>query len=249
MGTKHLTRKEIVREDKIHWALAGTYDWFSNNARLVLIAVGVVAVGLGGAFLWQYLSRSNSAKLQIQYGEALEMFSTPVGAAAQPAPDVTPSRYKFATTAERNQKSLAEFQKIAEDSPRSDVGQYAKYYVALIQHQQGQTAQAKKQLEELIADGRQPMIRNLARNLLAQISEGEKNNQQTVTLLKQILDDATPGFPKQNVLMRLGQSYEALGAKDEAVKQYKRIVTEYPNSQESAEAQTKLDALQKQASK
>jgi predicted negative regulator of RcsB-dependent stress response len=249
VGTKRLTRKEIIREDKIHSALAGTYDWFGRNSTFIIIGVVIVALAFGGAYLWRYFSEASGERLQAEYGQALEIYNAPATSEGQQPPTASPSKFTFATPEERYQKAMAAFAKIADDAPRSDIGQYSKYYVALCRYRLGQTAEAKKELEALAASGSEALIRDLARNVLAEAAQAEKNNQQTVTLLKQILDDSAEGFPKQSVLLQLGQAYEALGNKDEAVKQYKRIVTEYPNSAESQQAQAKLDALQKQASR
>jgi tetratricopeptide (TPR) repeat protein len=247
VGTRHLTRKEIIQEDKIHSVLSRTIEWFTDNARFLAIAVGIVLVVFGSVYLWNYLSKSTSERLQAQFGDALAIYNAPAGADRSTA--ATPTKYSFATTEERHKKALAEFTKIADDSPNSDIGQFARYYVALNQHRLGQTQQARKSLQALLDDADEPTVKTLAANYLAQLSEAEKNTQKAVEFLTKALEGSTPGFPKSAVLMRLGQNYEAMGKTQDAVKQYKRIVTEYPDSPESQDAKARIDALPKETAK
>jgi len=247
VGTRHLTRKEIIHEDKIHSVLARSLEWFTDNSRYLAIAGGLVVVVFGSVYLWNYLSKSTNERLQAQFGEALAIYSAPAGqerTAADP-----PSKYSFASTEERYKKALAEFSKIADDSPRSDIGQFARYYVALNQHKLGRTSEARKTLQALLEDADESIVKTLAANYLAQLSEAEKNNQQAVEYLTKALQDSTPGFPKSTLLYRLGENYEAMGKTQEAAKQYKRIVTEFPDSPESQQAKARIEALPKETAK
>ncbi len=247
MGTRHLTRKEIIQEDKIHSVLSRSMEWFTDNSRYLAIATGLVVVGFASVYLWNYLSKSTNERLQAQFGDALAIYSAPAGQERNAADP--PSKYSFASTEERHKKALAEFSKIAEDSPNSDVGQFARYYVALNQYKLGHASEARKTLQALLEAADEPMVKTLAANYLAQLAEAEKNNQQAVEFLTKTLQDSTPGFPKSTVLFRLGENYEAMGKTQEAVKQYKRIVTEFPDSPESQRAKARIDALPKETAK
>ncbi len=247
MGTRHLTRKEIIHEDKIHSVLSRSVEWFSDNSRSLTIAAALILVAVGGYYLWNYLSRSAGERLQAQFGDALAVYSAPAGTertAADPQ-----SKYSFASAEERHKKALAEFSKIADDSPRSDIGQFARYYVALNQHKLGRTSEARKTLQALLEDSNEPTVKNLAANYLAQLSEAEKNNKQAVEYLTKAMQDSTPGFPKSTLLMRLAENYEAMGQPQEAAKHYKRIVTEFPDSLDAQQAKAKIDALPKETAK
>jgi len=247
VGTRRLTRKEIIQEDKIQSLLRRTTQWFTTNIRLLAIATGVVVVVVTAAYLWVHFSRATSVRLQAQFAEALAIHSAPVG--QEQTAEAPSSKYSFKTEEERHKKALAEFTQIAEDSPKTVVGQFARYYVGLNQHQLGQVAEARKTMEELIDEANEPMVRSLAANYLAQMSEAEKNNQQAIEMLNKALENAAPGFPKSSFLFRLGQNYEALGKTQDAVKQYQRILTEFPDSAESEQARARIDALPKETAK
>jgi tetratricopeptide (TPR) repeat protein len=222
-------------------------EWFTDNSRFLAIAAGVVVVIFGSVYLFNYLSKSTNERLQAQFGDALAIYEAPAG---QDRSTANPqSKYSFASIEERHKKALAEFSKIADDSPKSDIGQYARYYVALNQYKLGHTSEAQKTLQALLEDANQPIVRTLAANYLAQLSEAEKNSQKAVEFLTKALQDSTPGFPKSAVLFRLGQNYETMGKTQEAVKQYKRIVTEFPDSPESQQAKARIDALPKETAK
>jgi len=247
VGTRHLTRKEIIQEDKIHSVLAQTMEWFSANARYLAIGAAIVLIAVGSVYLWNYLSKTTNDRLQVQFGDALAIYGAPAGAERTAAP--APTKYSFASPEERHKKALAEFSKIADDSPGSTIGQFSRYYMALNQHKLGQAAEARKILQSLLEDADEPMVKTLAANYLAQMSESEKNSQKAVEFLNKTLEDSAPGFPKSMVLFRLGQNYEAIGKIQDAVKQYKRIVTEFPDSPESQQAKARIDALPKETAK
>jgi predicted negative regulator of RcsB-dependent stress response len=244
LGTKRLTRKEIVQEDKIHSSLVGLLDWFNKNAKLLAIAGVVVLLAIGGTYLWRHLNRSQNEELQASFADALQIHSAPAGKDATTntaAP--TSNKYSFATTQEREQKALAKFKQIADESPGSDIGQLARYYVALNQYQLGKTAEAKSTLESLVGDADTAVTRNLARGMLIQLSEQANNHEQSIKMLSQILAEPTPAMPKNVVLFQMGQIYETMGKNDEASKRYKEITTEFPNSDEAKQAEAQLARL------
>ncbi len=244
MGTKRLTRKEIVQEDKIHSSLVGIVDWFNANTKLLAIAGVVVVLAVGGTYLWRYLSQSQNEQLQADFADALQIHSAPAGKDAT-ANTTTPiaSKYSFATTQERHTKALAKFKQIADDSPGSEIGQLSRYYVALNQYQLGKTAEAKSTLESLAGDADSAVTRNLARGMLVQLSEEAKNHDQSIKLLSQILAEPTPAMPKNAVLYQMGQIYETMGKPAEASKRYKELTTEFPTSEEARLAETQLAKL------
>jgi tetratricopeptide (TPR) repeat protein len=236
-----LTRKQIVQEDQIHSLLTLTYDWVSKNSKWLASGLGIAAVVWGGAYLWQYYSQSQGDELQRLFGDALEIYSAPLTKDQAPQ-NVTATR-RFQTSEERAQQALEAFSKLAERSPRSEVGAYSRYYVALIQDQQGRKAEAKKALEALSGEDVNSMVRSLALHYLAQLAEQAKDHQSAVRLLNKLLADSAATLPKQTVLFRLGQNYEALGKVEEALKQYQKITSEFPNSEDSRQAQARLDQV------
>jgi predicted negative regulator of RcsB-dependent stress response len=245
VGTRRLTRKEIVQEDKIHSVLARTYQWFGLNYRYVLMGLVAVVAGLTGLYFWQHFSEASGQKLQAEFADALAVHAAPIGADEPATPNAPAPKYRFATDQERHEKALVQFSEIMNRAPRSGIGQFAAYYVALNQHALGKTAEAKQGMERVAENAREPVVRNLARNYLAQISHMENNHEQAAALLSEMLREPTAAFPKQSVLIRLGENYEAQGKHDEALKQYQQVVSDYPDTQESEQAKAKIDDLQK----
>jgi len=243
LGTKRLTRKEIVQEDKIHSSLVGILDWFNANAKLLAIAGVLVLLAIGGTYLWRYMSKSQNEQLQANFADALQIHSAPAGKDAANTTTPTTNKYSFATTQERHTKALAKFKEIADDSPGSEIGQLSRYYVALNQYQLGKKAEAKSTLESLSGDADSPVTRNLARGMLVQLSEEAKTHDQSIKLLEQTLAEPTPAMPKNTVLYQMGQIYETMGKPDEASKRYKELTTEFPTSEEARLAETQLAKL------
>ena len=87
-------------------------------------------------------------------------------------------------------------------------------------------------------------VRNLSRNVLANIALGEENHEEALTYLQQLLGDPTPQVLAQTVLMRIARTHEALGNVDQALENYRKITNDYPTSSQAEEAQSEIDRLE-----
>jgi len=97
-----------------------------------------------------------------------------------------------------------------------------------------------------VRNSAEPQTRNLARHLLASIAESQDDHQLASQLLEAILLEDTVSFPKDTILLRLAQNHEAAGNAEKALTFYTRLTTEYPTSDDSQEAQSRLDQLEKE---
>ena len=247
---RRLTRKEILRKDFIQALLTRGYRWIVRNRKQLTVALLLVLVLLAGLFVWQWSLQGKSEAAEQLFAEALGIHHGTVGTAQpqnspqeQQAP-VPRSRHRFSTAQERAQQALEEFQAIADQYPASQSGQLALYYVALNQQRLGETQKAREILVDLIGRVQTTEIRNLMRHCLAQLAEIDKNHDEAIRILQDILKEAVPPFPLDTVLMRLAQNYEAVGNPDEALKFYKQITAEYPSSPHSESARNRADELE-----
>ncbi|MBI4447327.1 MAG: tetratricopeptide repeat protein [Acidobacteria bacterium] len=243
MGTRKLTRKDIVREDRVHAALSGIYEWSQVHRKWLIVIPAVVLAAILGAYLWRIYQRGRDERLQNDFAEALKIHHATVGSeASQSAP--LPSQHRFATEQERHKKSLERFTEIAQQNPSSPLGLWARYYVALNKNALGEKEEAGKLAAEIVQESDDVQLQNLARYFLAQQAQAEKHFSQAAELLQQILKSSSQTFPKQAILLSLGESYEALGRKEEALKQYRELSSKYPTSEYSRQAQDRIARIE-----
>jgi tetratricopeptide (TPR) repeat protein len=246
LARKHLTRREIVQQDRIELALSGIYNWCSQNRSLLIGILAVFVLTIAGSSTWQYYQGQSSQDLQNRFRETLDLYHAPVGQAAeQPLPENTAViEYRFETDQERLEETLAAFAELAEDSPGSQLGILSRYYTGMIKQQLEQTQEAEDDLNFVIQNAPEPEMQNLARSHLARIAQSQEDREKATTLLEQILIDESDAFPKSIVLMELAQTYEAAGNADEALRYYRRLTVEYPDSVNIELAKTHINQLE-----
>lgn len=248
MAAKRLTRREIVQEDKIQAALSGIFTWSSQNRSLLIACFSIFLLSILGSWLWQDYQSGRSEEIQAQFGEALKIYHAPV---VEDTPEnsedpIIFDEYIFATDEERREKALEGFTAVVEDAPGTHLGLLARYYMGLLKQEMGQIGTAEEELNFVVRNSSEPQTRNLARHLLASIAESQDDRELASQLLEAILLEDTASFPKDTILLRLAQNHEAAGNAEKALTFYTRLTTEYPTSDDSQEAQRRLDQLEKE---
>ena len=83
-----------------------------------------------------------------------------------------------------------------------------------IEHQTDRSEKAKENLAWVIDNADAIATKNLARNALAQIVLGEGRPEESADLLEQMVEEPSPNYPQQIILMSLAESYEKAGNLD-----------------------------------
>ena len=262
MAVKRLTRKQIVQEDRIYARLSQVSQWALRNRIYLAAGVIILVVGIVGFWALQGYRESQVAETQGLFTDALELYHATIDEVKEEAEgegekeksaeekaqaraqELANNRYRFQSEQERSQKAEEAFVQLVEEYPDSQLGVLSRYYLALIAHQTDRSAEAKESLTWVIDNADALETKNLARNAMAQIVLGEGNPKEAADLLEQMLGEPSPNYPLQIILMNLGKSYEKAGNQDKAMEQYRKITSEYPASQQSQEAQSRIDELE-----
>ncbi len=251
MAAKRLTRKEIVRKDRIQQTLTETSGWLVRNLTYILGIAAILILAVGATYLWRSFQQSSQAEVQNKFSDALAKYHARVAeeedfssdsAEVEGSPPST--KYEYATAQERSEAALSAFREVTEEYPGTRLGTFAQYYVGLALIDLDIEAEAREELNSLIAEAKFPDIVNLARNALAQLAVSEGNEEEAIRLLNEILDEPSSNFPQQMVLMRLAESYEAVGDSQAALRTYRRVSAEYPGSTFATKSDAKIDALE-----
>jgi tetratricopeptide (TPR) repeat protein len=158
--------------------------------------------------------------------------------------ELATAKYVFEDPEERHEKSLERFSAIAEEYSGTELGEYARYYVAISKHRLGSPSEAREILSSLVSETRQRLLRNLSRNYLAELALHDQDHEEAIRRLNEILEEPSGNFPTQLVLMRLAETHEAAGNHEEALKNYRRVTAEFPTSEDSSQAQSRIDRLE-----
>jgi len=236
----HLTRHEILKEDKFLLTVDSARDFFLTKRKeilMVLGAAGVVFLTVFGA-RYYFAQQDESAKdqlsaaLRIYHGTVLGSAPTGPAGASDPV---------FATATEKFAKALAEFQKVATQHPSRPSGKIAQYYAGLSLRDLNKTNEAVATLEALSKDSSD--YGALAQRALVSIYEGSGNLAKATEVCQQLSQSKSAVVPRSETLMQLAQLHERQNKKAEATKVYQQLVKDFPGTSTMTEAEQKLKQL------
>ena len=205
-----------------------------NQRLLLIIAGGVVAVAL---LVWGiYFYRSTrEAKAQAALATGIETNEATVEAAPNPnkPPSTGPT---FKTEEERSAAAEKLFRDVQAKYSGTNAADIAGLYLARSAAAKGDSATAKKTLQEFIDDHGDNILVSTARFSLYQLRIDGGEAAPVAAELNAELSKADPVLPGDSLLLLLAHAYEVQGNEAKSRESYKRIATEFPDSPYALEA-------------
>jgi len=207
-----------------------------NQRLLVMITAGLVALAVIGYGIYFYRSnRERSA--QAALGKAIETIESPLAPPpgtpqAQPVPNA-----KYKTEAERLAAAEKEFKDVETKYGGSDAADIAGLYLARMEALRGNTASARKRLQEFVDDHSDHMLVGGARYSLYQLRIDGGEAATVAQELQTQIGKTDSILPSDTLLVLLAHAYDAQGNGEKSKEAYRRIVTEFPHSPYAVEAQ------------
>lgn len=208
-----------------------------DNQRLLLaITVSAVVIALLGYGIYFYRA-NREQKAQQALAAAIETFEAPL----QPAPGQPPApNAKFKTEAERNSAAEKQFKAIETSHSGTDAADVSKIYLARIDAARGDTATARKLLQEFVSGHPKHMLVGSARYSLYQLRIENGEVAQVINEVNAELGKPEPTLPSDTLLVILAHCYESQGDQAKSRDAYRRIATEFPDSPYAIEAQRRI---------
>jgi predicted negative regulator of RcsB-dependent stress response len=235
--SQHITRKELkkdaVREGIVHGAEA---VW-SHQRTLAWIVIAALVAGIA-FFGWKFYNDRQTVKASAAFDEAMKVFQARVRAPGEPAGPGEPAYFSDQT---KYQDASQKFSNVALMYSHTRPGLFAKYYAALSLEKLDKNSDARKWLEGLERMGDSD-VSALARFELAQLDQRTGNGEEAVKLYQQLMAKPAVVVPKSLVMMTLADYYSTTKPA-EAVKLYKQVKDEFPNSQASTQAEQQIQTL------
>jgi TolA-binding protein len=235
-----LTRHDILKEDKFLLTVDSVRDFFLANRKQILIVLGVAGIVFLAVLGARYYLAQQDESAKDQLSSALRIYHGTVAGSA-PTGTSSTSDPVFATTTEKFEKALAEFQKVAAQYSSRPAGKIAKYYAGLSLRELNKTSDAIATLEALSKDSSDYGV--LAQRALVSIYESSGNLAKAAEVCQQLSQSKSAVVPKSETLMQLAQLYERQNKKAEATKIYQQLVKDFPGTSTMTEAEQKLKQL------
>ena len=196
-----ITRKSL-KDDRFAAEVTHSVEYLAHHRRQAVIygggALVVVALAAGIYFYRQH--RENAAMQALS--SAFRTFHATI------SKEPLPGRVTFRTEAEKNAQALKEFEAVGRDFSGAPQGKIARYYVALVDHQAGKTAEAQKQLEKLIAESHDD-VTALARLTLADLYLTQGKEEDARKQFDYLMKNPTDTVTESHVLLVRARSLRA----------------------------------------
>lgn len=208
------------------------------NQRLLLTLtvalLGIVLIGFGIFFY-----RSNrEQKAQAALGAAIDTVDSPLIQPGQPQQD---PRAKFRTEPERNTAAETQFHNVQKNFSGTDAADVANLYLARMAGARGDTATARKLLQEFINEHPKHVLMGAARYSLYQMRIDNGEAPQVATELNQELAKTDNQIlPGDSMLALLAHAYDVQGSADKSKDAYRRLIQQFPDSPYALEAQRRV---------
>ena len=208
----------------------------ANQRGLYAIGGGLVALAILIYGIYFYRS-TQEEKGQAALATAIETVDAPVG---PPQPGRQQTGPVFKTEQERNSLAESQLKEVVSKYSGTTAADVAGLYLARIAASRGDTASARKTLENFLDDHSEPLLTGSARYSLYQLRIDSGEVAQVTAELNEELKKPEPILPGDAVLSLLAHAYDVQGNEAKSREQYRRITVEYPDSPYALEASRRV---------
>lgn len=185
-------------------ATAASAEWLQENRdkaiRWAIISlVVIVVIAAAAAFYFQ-----RSAAAQNAFGDALNIYATPINNPAQPAP---PGTKTYANVAERAKAANPAFVAIANRYSMTKAGHDALYFAGLSYADMGDNANAETYLTRAVKSGG-ANLSSLAKLALANLDAQSGRTADAIKLLQELVNKPTDVVPAGTSQLTLAGIYQ-----------------------------------------
>jgi tetratricopeptide (TPR) repeat protein len=196
--------RHALKQDKFATATVSGLDWLQEHRRNTIIAAVIVAVVAALLITSVVVYNSRSAHAKDLFGQAMDIYNTPIAAPGQPT---EPGFTTYPSTAARAKAANPLFVQAADKYDWMKTGKNAEYFAGLTYLDMGQTADAEKELKKA-AGSHDSGLSALAKIALAGLYRQIGRDSEAVDLYKQVIKDPTVTVPAAEAKLQLASLYE-----------------------------------------
>jgi hypothetical protein len=217
--------RHALKQDKLVQVTESSVDWISANRdrtiRLLVPAMVVLAAIIVGVVIYN----QRSAAASLAFGEAMDLYNTPLSQPGQPA---LPGAVTFSTVAARAKAANQQFVDIAKRYGFFSAGKNAQYFAGLTFMEMDQNGNAENALKE-VAGGYDSDLAALGKVALASLYQQTGRTSEAVVLYQQLIAKPTSTVPANAAQLQLAALYETTNPAEA-----KRVYAELKNDKSAA---------------
>ncbi|MBX6359952.1 hypothetical protein [Pseudacidobacterium ailaaui] len=210
--------RHALKQDSFVQATATSLSWLEEHRATVIRTSIVVVVLVGLFFAGLVLYNHRSERAQLLFGQAMDIYTTPL---AQPGQPAEPGVKTYASAAERAKAAYPLFEQVANQYGWFAVGANARYLAGMAALDMGQSSTGEEELKKAAAS-HDANVASLARLALAGIDHQTGRDAEAIQLYQQLIAKPTTVVPASLAKLQLAALYESTRP-EEAKKLYAEI--------------------------
>jgi tetratricopeptide (TPR) repeat protein len=196
--------RHALKQDRFATATVSGLDWLQENRTNTIAGAIAVVVIAAIIIISAVVYNSRSAKAQDLFGQAMDIYGTPL---AQPGQPTLPGETTYPTAAARAKAANPLFVQAADHYNWLKTGKNAAYFAGLTYLDLGQTASAESELQKAVGS-HDSGLSALAKMALAGLYRQTGRDDQAVDLYRQVMKDPTLTVPASAAKLELAGLYE-----------------------------------------
>jgi tetratricopeptide (TPR) repeat protein len=210
--------RHALKQDSFVQATASGVTWLETHRSAVIKASIAVVVALGLFFAGLIAYDNRSARAEVLFGQAMDIYNTPL---SQPGMPAEAGAKTYASAAERAKAAYPLFEEVANSYGWFKQGANARYLAGMTALDMGQASQGENELKKA-ADSSDGSVAALARLALANVYHQTSRDSQAIELYQQLIAKPTLTVPASMAKLQLAALYESTKP-EEAKKLYAEI--------------------------
>jgi tetratricopeptide (TPR) repeat protein len=210
--------RHALKQDRFVGATASGLDWVQENRSNVIGAVTAIVILVALVVTGTVIYNTRSAHAEGLFGQAADIYSTPLAVPGQPA---LPGQTTYPSAAARAKAANPLFVQVADHYGWFKTGDNAEYFAGLTYLDMGQTASAEGELQKA-ANSHDHGLAALAKMALAGLYRQTGRDDQAVDLYRELIKNPTLTVPASAAKLQLAGLYETTNSA-EAKKLYAEI--------------------------
>jgi TolA-binding protein len=237
------SERHQIKQDDLVTLFERVVMYVEGNLRtvaLVAAAAVVIAVAAGGIRFWMAGTQTRASLL---VGEMIETFHAPISQSVQDLQQSPLGVSSFTSLEERDRKVLELAESILSDHATAAAVPKALYYKGLALANLKRHEDAAATMETFLKTHSRDFLAPMVRYQLARVLEAQGKLADALVHFEVLAGGSGAFFPKEEGLLGVARCQEALGQKSEALKTYKQILNDHPESEYFGEARSKIADL------
>lgn len=211
--------KQALKRDQFIDTTQHGLDWASENRHAVIVGSIVVLAAVIVAIIAGVIYSSRSSAATDAFGQAMQVYQTPLADPSQPAP---PGVKTFPSAADRAKAANQIFMAAADKYSLVPEGRLARYFGGLTYMESGQNDLAESTLKQ-VADGWNHDLAALAKLALADLYRRTGRDSQAIDVYNDLTAKPAATVPAGLAQLQLAELYTAEGKPDEARRVYAQL--------------------------